>query len=467
MKVLLIQPFGNESNTNYPPLGLLYLSAYIRTKSDHQLKIIDLRLKSTPIENRLAEIKEWLPDVVGITGMSIEWENIRHIALTLRNHLGDKVALVAGGPHATAFSRMVLEKTPIDYLVKGEGEETFLQLLNALDSGRDTCSVMGLVLRSKDGAIIETGQRPPLEDLDSIPFPAYDLIELEEYFVDPRFHNNLNKYNRILPILTARGCPLHCSFCYHMMGFKFRARSPGNIIREIRWLVETYGIREFHIEDDIFNFRLPRAKETMAGIINLPFKLAFAFPNGLKAELLDEELVELFKKAGVYRINLGIESAVPRIQKMVSKPIDLDSLDNVIGLINRARISSHGFFMIGFPGETEAEIMETIRYATHSRLATANFSLVKVFPRTPLGDKFLKQEVYTDNFSFSYDSVTTNFSQVSDARLKELEKLAYTKFFFRPARIWRIFWTTPNKKKLFFNNLLTVLSLILRGKTKY
>ncbi len=467
MKILLIQPFGNESNTNYPPLGLLYLASFIREKSDSTVKVIDLRLKATPIEEMLPEITAWQPDIIGITGMSIEWSNIRHIAHTLRQSLGDKVTLVAGGPHATAFSSLVLENTPIDYIVKGEGEETFLHLVTTLEKGLDPRAVPGLVMRGENGAFHETAQRPLIANLDEIPFPAFDLIALEEYFVDPHFHNNLNKHNRILPILTARGCPLHCSFCYHLMGFPFRARSPENILREISWLVETYDIREFHIEDDIFNFKTDRAKETMQLIAGLGKKLAFAFPSGLKFELIDAELVELFRKAGVYRINLGIETAVPRIQKTVNKPIDLDSLDRVIDLINKAGISSHGFFMIGFPDETEAEIMATIDYATGSKLATANFSLVKIFPMTPLGDKYLGKVEFTDDFSFSYDSVTTNFSQVSDQKLKELEKRAYMKFFFRPGRIWRIFRTTPNKKNLFFRNIFTVLSLILRGKAKY
>lgn len=252
-----------------------------------------------------------------------------------------------------------------------------------------------------------------------------------------------------------------------MMGFQFRARSPANILREIKWLVEKYNIQEFHIEDDIFNFRLNRAKETMAAINGLGKKLAFAFPNGLKVEMIDAELLSLFKKAGVYRINLGIETAVPRIQEMVNKPIDLKKLDSVISLINGEGISSHGFFMIGFPGETEEDILTTINYAATSGLATANFSLVKIFPMTPLGDRFLEEVKFTDDFSFSYDAVSTNFSHVSDERLKALEKLAYIKFFFRPARIWRIFRTTPNKKNLFLRNVFTVLSLILRGKAKY
>ena len=467
MRILLIQPFSDESNTNYPPLGLLYLAAYLRANTQSVLRIVDLRLKRMPIEEALPEIKAWNPDLIGVTGMSIEWTNIRHILQTLRETLGKSITLVAGGPHATAFNKLVLEKSPVDYVIKGEGEETFLHLVRALEEGTDIRQVKGLVIRGENGASLETAPRDLIVDLDKIPFPAYDLINPEEYFINPHFHNNLNKYKRILPLLTARGCPFRCSFCYHLMGHAFRARSTENILREIEWLVKTYKIQEFHIEDDIFNFDKSRAVNVMAGIEQLQYKLAFAFPSGLKIELIDKGLIDHFKRAGVYRINLGIEAAAPRIQKMVNKPVNLAKLDIVIGLINQARISSHGFFMIGFPDESEEEILQTIRYAANSQLATANFSLVKVFPMTPMGDKYLSTVKYTDDFSYSYDSVTSNLSQVSDKRLKELERYAYVKFYLRLPRIWRIFLTSPNKRNLFFRNALTVASLILRGKAKY
>ena len=467
MKVLFIQPFGNESNTNYPPLGLLYLAAYLRSNMECSVRVLDLRLNRKPIEEKLSEIEDWAPDIVAITGMSIEWSSIRHIIHAVRERLGKRCKIVAGGPHATAFAGVVLEQTSTDFVIKGEGEVTFLHLAIAIAAGGDTASIAGLAYKASGGEIIETDQRGFIEDLDSVPFPAYDLLDIEEYFIDPHFHNNLNKHNRILPILTARGCPFKCSFCYHLLGFKFRSRSSGNILSEIEQLVERYNVKEFHVEDDIFNFDMDRARDVMRRVEHLGKRLSFAFPNGLKIELIDAEMVAQFKRAGVYRINLGIESAVQRVQNIVAKPVNLGKVDQVIAWLNDSNISSHGFFMIGFPEETESEIMQTIDYAASSKLATANFSLVKVFPMTPLGDKYLSDVTFSDDHSFSYDSVATNMSSVSDEKLKSLEKLAYIKFYFRPSRVWRIFRTSPNKKNLFFRNIFTVLSLVFTGKAKY
>ncbi|RLB77404.1 MAG: hypothetical protein DRH24_16290 [Deltaproteobacteria bacterium] len=469
MKILLIQPYANESNTNYPPMGLLYLASYIREKSTHAVKIIDLRVNKTPIKNRLSTIKMWEPDIIGLTGMSIEWTGFKEVLHTIKPDMGKKIIFVAGGPHATIFNTLVLEKTPVEYVIKGEGEETFLELINALDRHSDIRKIKGLSYRNRHHQIIETPDREPIKEINRIPFPAYDLVPMEDYFVNPHFHGNLNKYRRILPIITSRGCPFHCSFCFHMFGNKFRPRSAENILEEIDWLVHKYRIREFQIEDDIFNFHLPRAKKIMRKVIGRGYNLAISFPNGIRADLIDEELMALFKEAGVYRIHFGIETAVPRIQKIASKPINMNKLKKAIELTFQAGISSHGFFMIGFPTETETEIKKTIRYAKTSKLATANFSIVKTYPGTPIGDAYLddSKKSFDDDFSFSSDSTTTNYSRVPDARLKQLQRMAMISFYFRPGRIWQIFKTSPNKRNLFFRNIFSTLDIIIRGKTKY
>jgi len=469
MKILLIQPYANESNTNYPPMGLLYLAAYIREKSSHAVKIIDLRVNKTPIKKRLSAIEAWKPDIVGLTGMSIEWTGFKEVLHTIGQAMGKEVIFAAGGPHATIFSTLVLEKTPVEYVIKGEGEETFLELINALHRHSDIRKIKGLAYRNRRHQIIETPERDPIREINRLPFPAYDLIPMEDYFVNPHFHGNLNKYRRVLPLVTSRGCPFHCSFCFHMFGNKFRPRSAENVLEEIDWLVHKYRIREFQIEDDTFNFHLPRAKKIMRKVIGRDYNLAISFPNGIRADLIDEELMALFKEAGVYRIHFGIETAVLRIQKIASKPLNMNKLNKSIGLTFQAKISSHGFFMIGFPTETEPEIRKTISYATTSKLTTANFSIVKTYPGTPIGNTFLEdsKKSFDDDFSFSSDSTTTNYSGVPDARLKQLQRMAMISFYFRPGRIWHIFRTSPNKRNLLFRNIFSTLGIIFRGKTKY
>jgi anaerobic magnesium-protoporphyrin IX monomethyl ester cyclase len=468
MKVLLIQPFSDESNNNYPPMGLLYIAAYLQANTNHEIKIFDLRVKRTPVETILTRIRQWNPDIVGITGMSIESMNIKHIAQFLKQNLRNETTFIIGGPHASIFKKKIMLQLPFDFLVKGEGEETFLELLTAIQDQKDFSQIKGLVYRTKEGAVFETEDRDMIANIDDIPFPAYNLIHVDDYFESPHFHGNLNVSKRVLPLITSRGCPFHCSFCHHAFGFKFRPRSADNVIQEIEFLCENFKIKEIQIEDDTFNMNSGRAQDIMQQIMNRKFNVSIVFPNGIRGDLLDQDSIDLYKKAGVYRIHFGIESINSRIQKIVNKAIDVDKLNNAIRLANKANISTHGFFIFGFPTETSAEILESIEYAAHSKLATANFSLLKLFPGTPLFEEYLKNdEKYTDDFSFSYDSTSTNLSMVSDDDLKKLQKTAMVRFYLRPSRIWRIFWTTPNKVGLFTKNLKTVAALIFKGKAKY
>jgi anaerobic magnesium-protoporphyrin IX monomethyl ester cyclase len=185
---------------------------------------------------------------------------------------------------------------------------------------------------------------------------------------------------------------------------------------------------------------------------------------------LDQELMDLFVKAGVYRIHFGIETVNERVQQIVNKKLNIDKLNHAIGLVHKARISSHGFFIIGFPTETMEEMQENVDYAVKSKLSTANFSILKIFPGTMLAKKYLKDEdkiMFNNDFSFSYESVNNNLSLVSDEDLKKFEKKAMMRFYLRPWRIWNIFITTPNKKKLIMQNVFTVFNILFKGKAKY
>ena len=267
MRILLIQPYGEASNTNYPPLGLLYLASYLRKHTKHEVKILDIRLYKKPIEEFFPQIKSFNPDIIGLTGMSIEWSGFRHTANAIDREFGKNSILISGGPHSTVFPYLVMQKTPVKYIIRGEGEITFLEFLNALEKNEDLESVKGLVIKRSDGKIIFTPSREAIKDVDSIPFPAYDLLDLEEYFRNPHIHSNLFVSNRSLPLFTSRGCPFKCKYCFHPMGYNFRPRSVENVLDEIDWLVKEYNVKEFQIEDDTFNFDMDRAKEIMRQII--------------------------------------------------------------------------------------------------------------------------------------------------------------------------------------------------------
>lgn len=463
MNVLLIQPYTEISQCNSPPLGLLYLASSLRSKGADTVKIIDLRLDKVPIQSRFPEVLKFKPDVVGLTAMSIESEAMTATIQFLATNLPSRAFFIVGGSHATTFPENTAAIPYVDCAVIGEGEETIVDLVQTLRQNSSLQQVKGIVF-SKNGQLIRTPPRELIAHLDDLPYPAWDLIDLEKYFIAPNFHDSRGDKKRILPIFTSRGCPFRCAYCLHMMGTSFRARSAENVLGEIRYLYSTHRIEEIHIEDDIFNFDRARAAQILGALVSEGIHLAICFPSGLKADLLKKEDLALYRKAGVYQICFGIESASDRILAMIGKRQNLEKINQVIGDCLAEGIGTHGFFMIGFPGETEEEIRATIEFARQSPLVTANFSLVKLFPGTDLYERFGTPSMNRqDGYAFSYDLVGANLSQVEDERLMELRALAYRRFYWKPGRIWDVWKFTPNKGKLFKKNLFSVLKLSTKG----
>tara|TARA_Y100000294_G_C8459272_1_gene297881 strand:+ start:166 stop:864 length:699 start_codon:yes stop_codon:yes gene_type:complete len=225
----------------------------------------------------------------------------------------------------------------------------------------------------------------------------------------------------------------------------------------MEFLHKKHKIEEFHFLDDSFNIDLKRAKRIFDLIIKSGMDLKIAFPNGIRADFVDDELIDKMKKAGVYRLAIGIESASERILEMVHKSLDISKIKNLVKKMDQAGISSNGFFMLGFPTETREEMLETINFACSLDLTTAEFSILIPNPGTKLCDSinFSKRNEGPCNFeNYDYTSVNLNQSCVSSGELLKIRRKAYWKFYFSPVRIWNIFKATPQKtlilKKMFF-----------------
>jgi len=463
VNVLLIQPYTGISQCNSPPVGLLYLASSLVSKGGDTVKVIDLRVDKASIQSRFQEILDFKPDVVGVTAMSIDAKTMASTIEFLATHLPVRPFFVVGGSHATVFSENTATIPYVDCVVIGEGEETVVDLVRSLKEKTPLEQVKGIVF-SREGRLIRTPPRELIANFDDVPHPLWNLIDLEKYFIAPNFHDSRGDKKRIIPIFTSRGCPFRCAYCLHVMGGKFRARSAENVLKEIRHLCNTYHIEEIHIEDDIFNFDRARATQILESLVSENIHLDICFPSGLKADLLKKEDLPLYKKAGVYQVCFGIESASDRILSMIGKRQDLTKIDEIIADCYRAGIGTHGFFMIGFPGETEDEIRSTIEYARQSRLITANFSLVQLFPGTDLYEKAGKPLLNSQNGRlFCFDLIGVNLSQVSDERLMQLRARAYRRFYSKPRRILDVWKFTPNKVNLFKKNLFSVLKLSIKG----
>lgn len=444
-------------------MGLLYLVGSLREVTNVKVDIVDARIDKLRGKSLLNRLAHFSPDLVGITAMANERAGAIETA-TICKQLWRTAPLVIGGAWASTSTEDALMATGADIAVIREGEETFKELVLSLaDNGTDVEEIHGIALR-KGANILFTPPRDFIRDLDKIPLPAYDTVDMEKYLTNHLSgHNKLRRTSRVVPIYTSRGCPYGCAYCCGIQGRKFRVRSPEHVLEEIDLLVKKYRAEEIEIDDDIFNFDLERAKKIVSMIIERGYKVDLSFPSGLRVDRMDEELVDLLKIAGCKRICYAIESASPRIQKAIGKHINFDKAQRIISYTASKGISTGGYFMLGFPTETEEEMEETIRFAVESDLDTATFSYVAPFPGTRIFEEFPNDgwKRFRD-----YSELTVNLSGASDEYLFNVRKRAYRRFYLSARRIKTNIIKTP-KNLLLLHDAWAVFRLFFKDFVSY
>ena len=465
MRIALIRP-NSQIVACPPPLGLGYLAGYLLKRRKDQVLIIDARRHRLKIPRIIDQLKDFSPELVGITALSAEAIPAHNLAQAIKKSFPE-IPLIIGGPYPTSLKEEILKETNFDFAVVGEGEETFFELVQTLEQGGALNQVKGLVLRSNQAPHF-TGFREPIAEIDELEI-EWNLLEPESYFSwrVRTSENTLRRSARLLPIFTSRGCPFSCYFCHNIFGKKFRARSPEAVLKEIDFLVERYRIKELEIVDDSFNLDLARAKEILRKLAQRPYQLWLSFPNGIRADRVDEELLDLLKQAGTYRIDYAIESANPSRQKEMGKNLNLEKARWVIEQTWEKRILSAGYFILGFPGETEEEMKKTIRFALKSRLQVASFFYLNPFPSTPLVEnspelKKKSQEIK----NWDYSSLNLNISAVEDARLRKIRKWAYRRFYFSPFRLWSNLVLAPKNFRT-LKSIIDIIRLSFRDSVNY
>jgi len=463
MKILLIQPNPRYCCASLAcsniPLGPLYLGAALRRAGYDQVRFLDarmLRLTYKEIEKRIAAFS---PDVVGITGLSPEARGVHHIAAGAKAS-APACKVVVGGPYATSSPEAALSDPMVDFAVVGEGERTICALIGALSAGTPLEDVDGLAFR-KDGVRVMNRPRAPIEDLDVLPLPAWDLAEVEKYFHLWSRHsqNPFLSSGRSMPLMTSRGCPYNCIYCHNIFGKKTRLRGAESVLDEMETLVGKYGAKEIEILDDIFNIDLPRAKSICDGIVRRGLKVRLSFPNGLRVDRMDEELVVKLKQAGTNLVAYAIETASPRLQREIKKNLDLEKAARIIRFTAEQGINICGFFMLGFPGETRKEMLATIDFAVKEPFNHANFFYVTPKPGTPLFEAVKGKAMAAA--SGDYYSYSINLSAVPDWLFTRMCSWAYTRFYkLRPIHLLIEIVRIPDK--LYMLKLL-VRAFFLRG----
>ena len=451
-RIMLIRPGVRFSRMVFSqPLGLLYLVSVLRRDfpGQFEIELVEQALDDLNLDQMRARIRRFDPDLVGFSCLTVEADEMQRVAKVAKE-VKPGCLTVLGGPHATVFFDHALEDPNLDLVVLNEGEVTFPELLRALQEDRPWEEVEGIAFR-RDGRLVQTPPRGHVPELDAIPLPAWDLINFRRYAAEM----SMNAYSHsppCAPLFTSRACPYQCTYCHSIFGKKVRYRSVENVMAEIELLTRTYGVRELHIVDDIFNLDLERAKRICDEIVARGIKVKIAFPNGLRGDRMDRELIHKLKSAGCYAITYAVETASPRLQKLIKKNLDLDRVRQAIAWTYEAGIIPQAFLMLGFPGETLEEIKMTVDYTLNSKLLRAIFFTVVIYPRTGLYE--LARQEYPD-FDFSrwnmfemrYYAETPFYTKATGIDLFKLQRNAYRRFFLRPKTVAVLLWRFP--KNLF------------------
>jgi radical SAM superfamily enzyme YgiQ (UPF0313 family) len=334
-----------------PPVGLMYVASSARRHNPEvQIEILETSLDGRSDEELVAKLLDYRPDVVGIRSISLFEDELKRVAVLTRSVLN--VPIVAGGPIATARRGPLLKSIPeIDLLVVGEGELTFSRLLSGT-------STNGLVFRHGD-QIVDLGDGDVVDNLDELPFPDYSLVDLGRYQEHLSYAYN---HRRQGVLLTSRGCPFLCTYCNTFAGKTARLRSAENVIAEMEQMSRDHGIEDFYVVDDIFNMDRQRTEAVFRKIIALRKNWRLYFVNGLRADIMTRELVDLMADAGTVWVTYAVESGSARIQKLVKKNMRLEKAAEIINYSQDRGMVVNVNTMYGFPTETGADAQQTLDY---------------------------------------------------------------------------------------------------------
>ncbi|MEO5356602.1 MAG: B12-binding domain-containing radical SAM protein [Nitrospirae bacterium YQR-1] len=417
------------------PLGIYYIASYLRENS-YEVAVTDAEALKLTEDDIIREIRDFAPSFVGISSTTVAF----HRALTVAKLIKETfpgIITILGGPHVTSNLQHAMSFDAFDYGVCGEGEATALELLNALSEGKSIEGINGISYRAKNGEIISTGRREYIDNLDTLPYPAFDLIaDINLYKPPPSNYKTLPVVN----IITSRGCPSGCTFCdKNIFGRMYRKRSAQNVFDEIHYLWEKYRIREIAFVDDTFLVN----KQRIYDLFNLIKATGLFFHWTCMARInnVDFEFLKFLKDNGCWNIAFGIESGDEEILKVIKKDISLEKTRQVIGWCHKLGIKTKGFFIIGHPLETIQTMNKTIEFALSIPIDAVVVTINTPIPGSP---QYAEAHKYgsldtADWSQFNYWRPVFVPAGLTKEILLEKQKEMYTRFYMRPHILFEYF----------------------------
>ena len=387
MKVLLINPRGTYAGEIaqkcYPPLNLMYLCASLM-RAGHETRIVDAHAQNLADEDIVREVAQWDPKLVGMPVFSTISHHVYGLSQLIHQRCPGAVQ-VLGGPEASAIPGKTLTwYEHVDYVLRGESETSICQLCDALEGSRRLATVKGLSYR-KGGKITHNSEPEPIRDLDALPRPARGLTE--GMYRQGRYYTILVRHRPVDTIITSRGCPFRCGFCYNA-SHTYRFRSPEDVVDEI-CQIAARGIRDIEICDDTFTAMRSRAARIFDLVRKERLNLSFRIKSRVNA--IDPELLKKAKAAGVYIISFGMESGVQGMLDRMNKRTTVEQNAQAAAMCRAAGIMSHGSFVVGYPGETPDTLRRTVDFILAARPTTVNLVALVPFPNTRVYEEAKEQ----------------------------------------------------------------------------
>jgi radical SAM superfamily enzyme YgiQ (UPF0313 family) len=433
MKVTLVNPpypLKAHSHPPFIPLGIAYLGA-VAEKEGHEVNVIDCQAEGLDYSSFRQRIGQTAPDIVGVTATTLLYSSAKQI-LAITKEVHPNCLTMLGGSHASFWDENALKECPsLDVVVRREGEATFLELLEKMNTKIDFRGVLGSTFRKENGEIIRNNDRPFIEDLDSLPFPAYHLLPLSAF-------HRMGK--TIFPLTTTRGCVYWCDFCstVRMFGKGYRMRSTTKVVDEIEKLHKTYGESQFTFYDDAFTVNQERTarfcEELKARRLNVRWDCE------TRVDMVSRELLKTMHDAGCMAVWFGVESGSQTILGKMNKKIKLDQTKEAFKAAREVGLMTIASTVIGFPGETEETAWETINFIKKLNPDDIGFYVATPYPGTPMYDQ-VKEKGWLRITDFDkYDTATPTFETpwLTMDKIREIRYKAHQQFYLRPGYVLRM-----------------------------